>query len=251
MLGLVLAVLWPALTCPAQPSRPKTSYTDTTGEGLALVRELISQRPAENLELYGVLKMRDGAGKRREVPVRYSITVGEPSWQGIYETQATAQTRAEKLVVIHTPGLPNRYLFARADSAGGAVPEPAAVAATNAATALAGSDFWLTDLGLEFLHWPEQRVVNKQMRKGRPCKVVESVNPHTAAGAYRRVLSWIDNETGGLVRAEAYGQDNQLLKEFSLRHFTRVEGRWQLKEMEIRNEKTDTRTRLEFDLELK
>ncbi|MBI4327686.1 MAG: outer membrane lipoprotein-sorting protein, partial [Chloroflexi bacterium] len=242
---------WPDQSGAAQPSKPKTGYTNTTGEGLALARELISQRPAENLELYGVLKMRDGAGKRREVPVRYSIKAGEPNWQGIYETVGTPQLPAEKLVVSHTPGQPNLYLLARANRPGGTLPEPAAVTAANAATAFAGSDFWLTDLGLEFLHWPEQRVVKKQMRKGRQCQVVESVNPLTAAGDYRRVLSWIDNETGGLVRAEAYGHDDQLLKEFSLRHFTRVEGRWQLKEMEIRNEKTDSRTRLEFDLELK
>lgn len=251
MLGLVLALLWPDQPGAAQPSRPKTGYTDTTGEGLALVRELISQKPAENMELYGVLKIRDGTGKRSEVPVRYSIKAGELSWQGIYETQATAQTRAEKLVVIHTPDLPNRYLLAQTEGPANSFPDPVVLTNASGAIPFAGSDFWVVDLGLEFLYWPRQQLVKKEMRKGRACKVVESLNPLPDAGAYRRVLSWLDTETGGLIRAEAYDQDNRLLKEFSVRAFKKVEGRWQLKEMEIRNEKTDTRTRLEFDLELK
>ncbi len=251
MLGLALALFWSAMTSPAQPSRPKTGYTGRTDEGLAVVRELISQRPTENLELYGVLKMRDAAGKCREVPLKYSIQAGEPSWQGIYETQATAQTRAEKLVVIHTPDLPNRYLLAQTEGPASSFPDPVLLTNANGAIPYAGSDFWVVDLGLEFLYWPQQQLVKKEMRKGRACKVVESLNPLPAAGAYSRVLSWIDTETGGLVRAEAYDQDQRLLKEFSVRAFKKVEGRWQLKEMEIRNERTDTRTRLEFDLELK
>ena len=251
LLGLTLALFCLALPCPAQPSKPKTVYTDNTGEGLALVRELISQRPSEDMALYGVLKMRDGAGKRSEVPVKYSIKAGEPSWQGIYETQATAQTHAEKLVVVHTLDLPNRYLLAQAEGPANSFPDPFVLTNANAAIPFAGSDFWVVDLGLEFLYWPRQQLVKKEMRKGRACKVVESINPHPVAGAYSRVLSWLDTETGGLIRAEAYDQDNRLLKEFSVRAFKKVEGRWQLKEMEIRNEKTDTRTRLEFDLELK
>ena len=251
MLGLALAVLWPAMPCPAKPSRSKTGYTDTTGEGLALVRELISQRPTESMELYGVFKMRDGAGQRSEVPVKYSIKAGAPSWQGIYETQATAQTRAEKLIVIQTPGQSNRYLLAQAEGPASSYPDPVVLTNASAVIPLAGSDFWVVDLGLEFLYWPRQQLVKKEMRKGRACKVVESINPHPAADAYSRVLSWLDTETGGLIRAEAYDQDNRLLKEFSVRAFKKVEGRWQLKEMEIRNEKTDARTRLEFDLELK
>ena len=88
------------------------------------------------------------------------------------------------------------------------------------------------------------------MRKGRSCRVVESINPKPAPGAYTRVLSWIDLETDGIIRAEGYDDQNKLLKDFSIKRVKKIEGRVQLKEMEITNEKTDSRTSLNFNLEL-
>jgi hypothetical protein len=76
------------------------------------------------------------------------------------------------------------------------------------------------------------------------------MNPKPEGAGYARVLSWIDNETGGLLRAEAYGADQKLVKEFSLRSFKKVNGQWQLREMEIISYPADSRTRLEFELNL-
>jgi hypothetical protein len=109
-----------------------------------------------------------------------------------------------------------------------------------------GSDFWLADLGLEFLHWPGQRLVKTEMRRGRSCRVLESLASQPARTAYDRVVSWVDIETGGIVRAEAYRSGNQLIKEFSLRSVQKG----QLKEMQLRSPQTDSVSRLEFDLDL-
>jgi hypothetical protein len=86
------------------------------------------------------------------------------------------------------------------------------------------------------------------MRRGRSCRVLESINPKRVPGGYSRVVAWIDVETDGLIRAEAFDQDNKLLKEFSVGSFKKVKGKWELQDMEIRNERTDSRTRLEFNL---
>jgi hypothetical protein len=118
----------------------------------------------------------------------------------------------------------------------------------------ANSDFWLADLGLEFLHWPEQRIVQEariKMRKGRPCKVLESINPRPGAAGYTRVRSWIDAEKMQPILAEAYAPDNTLIKEFEIGSVTKVNGHWELKNMEMRNAKTDTQTVLEFKYEQK
>ena len=85
------------------------------------------------------------------------------------------------------------------------------------------------------------------MRKGRWCRVLESTQPQPAAGGYLRVVSWLDKETGGPILAEAYDRNNKLMKEFSIRSFTEVEGQWQLQEMEIRTVTNRSRTRLKFD----
>ena len=114
----------------------------------------------------------------------------------------------------------------------------------------ANSDFWIADLGLEFFHWPQQKVLPKttNLKRGRDYTLLESTNPNPATNGYSRVLSWIDKETGGILEAEAYDAQNKLLKVFEPKSFKKVNGQWELQEMEIRNVQTGSRTRLEFDL---
>jgi hypothetical protein len=162
----------------------------------------------------------------------------------------TNNAPAEVLVVTHEEPLPNRYQHFQAAPERSGRGTNVTLLGNAAAVPFAGSEFWLSDLGLEFLHWPEQRLLRHEMRKGRSCHVLESVNPDPQGAAYARVLSWIDIEHHGLLRAEAYGKNHKLVKEFSIGGFKKVDGKWQLKSMEIRNEQTDARTRLEFDLEI-
>ena len=111
----------------------------------------------------------------------------------------------------------------------------------------ANSDFWLCDLGLEFFHWPGQKIVKKEFARGRGCMVLESTNPST--NGYSRVLSWIDEESGGIVMERAYDAQDRLLKEFYPKDVKKVKGQWQVESLEIDNVQTGSRTRLEFDLE--
>ncbi len=112
----------------------------------------------------------------------------------------------------------------------------------------ANSDFWLCDLGLEFFHWPQQKVLKKEIKRSRGCTVLESTNPNPATNGYSRVVSWIDGESGGIVQAEAYDFNGKLLKEFTPKSFKKVNGQWQVGTMQMDNVQTGSRTRLEFDL---
>ena len=87
-------------------------------------------------------------------------------------------------------------------------------------------------------------------RHGTWCNVLESINPAPKSG-YARVLSWLDKESGGPVMAEGYDQSGRLLKEFSIKGFAKVQGEYQLKELQIQTTQAKTRTRLEFELEKK
>ncbi len=120
-------------------------------------------------------------------------------------------------------------------------------------TPFAGSDFWVADLGLEFFHWPAQKILPKtaNLKRGRDYTLLESTNPNPSTNGYSRVLSWIDKETGGILEAEAYDASGKLLKEFAPKSFKKINGQWELQEMEIRNVQTGSRTRLEFDLQPK
>ena len=160
----------------------------------------------------------------------------------------TVWSAAQKLTIIHTPGHPNEYQFAGGARAGEAAGQPARLTNDQAAVPFAGSDFWLMDLGLEFFHWPTQRLIKTEMRAGQVTKVLESVNPHPGAG-YARVITWLEKESGAPLVAEAYGSDGKLLKQFSIKHVKKVKGHYQLEEMQIRNFRTDSRTRIEYDFE--
>jgi hypothetical protein len=80
---------------------------------------------------------------------------------------------------------------------------------------------------------------------------LESTNPDPSTNSYLRVVSWIDSESGGIVQAWAYDSNNKLFKEFYPKDFKKINGQWQVEEMDIENDQTGSRTRLEFDLKQK
>jgi hypothetical protein len=119
-------------------------------------------------------------------------------------------------------------------------------------TPFAGSDFWLVDLALEFLHWPQQRVLKKEMKRDLFCDVLQSTNPAPGPGTYSRVVTWIAANRPDeivIVQGQAYDTKDKLLKEFNPKKVRKINGVWQLESMEIRNLQTGSRTRLEFNLE--
>ncbi len=224
---------------------PVTDPAEQIALGRALVADLRALQPRESVTNNAVLRMRDAKGRRSERRVEFRSVVESNRWSSWYIASGT-NGPATTLAVHHTASQPNRYLVRN----GAEDSEPlAALAGHETMRPFAGSDYWLADLGLEFFHWPEQRVIKKELRSGEACRVLESVNPKPTPGAYRRVVTWIDNDTLGIVHADAYDFDNKLLKEFAPKKFRKVKGQWQLEEMEIRNEQADTRTSIIFDLQ--
>ena len=89
------------------------------------------------------------------------------------------------------------------------------------------------------------------MRSSRPCFVLISANPHPAPGGYSRVKTWIEKESGQPLEALVYRADNtnKIFKSFSLDSVVKVNGRYQVKNMEIENGKS--RTQLVNEVEAK
>jgi hypothetical protein len=213
-------------------------------EARPLVAKLLGMRPEEDATNTGALRIRPREGAPLEVPVRIEIFSSPTNWTTVYETLPTTNgVTASRLAVIHTVGETNQYV----------VGDPAAsslklLPGCETWVPFAGSDFWIGDLGLEFLHWPQQRLLKKELRRSRSCGVLESTNPDSSAGGYARVVSWIDLDNLGIVHADAYDAQNKLLKEFDPTEFKKVQGQHQLEEMEMRNRRTGSHTWIKFSL---
>jgi len=222
--------------------------SDQPAAGLALAEKWRDAAPPENAEYKGALKIRNREGDTETVPLTFKIIKSDTNWQTVYEAAATVKTAAQKLVIVHAPGKSNEYYFAKGSSAGGAPGESLRLTSDQTAVAFAGSDFWLVDLGLEFFHWPSQRLLRTEMRKGQVAKVLESMNPRPGGG-YSRVVTWLEKESGAPILAEAYDANDKLLKQFSIKSVEKVKGQYQLQEMQISNPRTESRTRIEYDFE--
>jgi hypothetical protein len=218
------------------------ALSDAEIQGRQLAQQLCDARPETNFNQTGILQIRDAKGSRTNIPVTFKTIPGSDSWQFICD----AKGWIGEIAIIHKSNLPNTYLN-YAESV--LTLKPLADSEVN--RAFANSDFSYTDLGLEFFHWPAQKVLKKEIKRSRGCTVLESTNPNPATNGYSRVASWIDGESGGIVQAQAYDANGKLLKEFAPKSFKKVNGQWELQEMEIRNVQTGSRTRLDFDLKAK
>ena len=212
-------------------------------EGRQLAQQLREMRPAENSSLTGVVIMVRPKLRPRvvEVPVEFKTTVTATNWQTEYIARGTNAETTTVVTIQHADGEPTVFRIGADTLPGG----------TASMTPFAGSDFWLSDLGLEFLHWPGQHVINKEMKSGEACDVLESTNPAPPAGGYAKIVSWVDQDTGGIVQAWAYDARGRKLKFFEPKGFTKVRGQWQVDEMRINNEQTGTYTRLKFKFDEK
>jgi Outer membrane lipoprotein-sorting protein len=248
-LGLLTAVSAGAFTT--------NTLSNAERQGRQLAEQILEQRPAEDLTNTGELEIRNRDGKHFQISVTCKTIVTAADWRSVYAAKLT--NRTVMLFVIHTTARPNTYFydtnFTGQLPVSGDVPllghlfRSHQISGATLMSPFANSDFWVADLGLEFFHWPEQKILKPyEMRRGRACKVLESMDPHPSPNGYSRVVSWIDNETLGIVQAEAYDAKGKLLKEFYPKSFKKVNGQWELQEMEIRNDQTGSRTRLKLDL---
>jgi hypothetical protein len=240
--AVLSAVLLSILAARAQTTNGLSS-AEIKGRQLARkILDQLAQLPDAGLTNTGVLAIRDDNGQTTRVPVAFKIIVTATNWQTIYE--ATTKDGVEKLTIVRGPDQAGELSYVSA------VPFSMFGGGPLLDHPFAGSDFTVGDLDLAFFGWPEQKLLPKttELKRGRSYRLLESTNPHPSANGYSRVVSWIDQETDGILEAEAYDDRGRLLKEFYPKDFKKVHGQWELQSMEMDNDRTGSRSRLEFDL---
>jgi hypothetical protein len=227
--------------------------SDAEVQGEQLAQEILEQKPAYSFTNTGVLR----CIAEKEPPVQAvfiaAVNVRPTNWISVYQTIITNKNggKMETLKIVHDDGRQNFYTIMRSFFVESAPIEsgfaPLTWFGTQWVHSLEG-DFWPVDLGLEFFHWPDQKIIKKEFMRGRGCMVLESTNPDPGTNGYSRVDSWIDEQSHAIVQAEAYDENGRLLKVFDPKTVKKVNGQWELQDMEMRNVQTGSRTWIEFDL---
>jgi hypothetical protein len=249
---LVLAAMLIAFGARAQSTN---RLSEAEIEGRQLAQAILQERPATNLVQQGILRIEDSNRRVTTTQITFVTFVTNESWEAKYSVGQTinGSNAFIRLVIVHQNRQSSEYFVARDVFKAGddemialSIPKP--LNETEIMAPFADSDFWICDLGLEFFHWPDQKILKHESRRTRECAVLESTNPNPSPGTYSRVDSWIDNETLGIVHAEACDSNGKLLKVFDPKSFKKVNDQWELQDMEIRNVQTRSRTWIKFDL---
>jgi Outer membrane lipoprotein-sorting protein len=225
--------------------------SDAEIQGRNLAKQLADTKPDANT---GTFQIHDNTGKTTKISFKIGfIDVFYQRTNAAIFFQAYLTNKSENLLVMnHLDSSWGIYHYFNTDENSASLDpfrrEKYNLSEAEMTIPFVGSDFWICDLGLEFFHWPEQKIIKKEFARGRGCMVLESTNPNPSPNGYSRVDSWIDGETLGIVHAEAFDANGKLLKVFDPKSFKKVNGQWELQDMEIRNVQTGSRTRIEFDL---
>jgi hypothetical protein len=254
ILAAVAAIIFFAVGATAKTTN---DLSDAEIQGRQLAQQLCESKPTENLTNSGALQIRNSKGETTKLPLDCFVFATQTNWINFYKasrfegsvhSESTGYTdsftREFPIEITHFRDRLSIYKFKFPS------PEPSGLI-TNLYAPFADSDFWLADLGMEFFHWPEQKILKKEVKRSRGCAVLESTNPNPSANGYSRVVSWIDEESGGIVQAFAYDAQGKKLKEFYPKNFEKVNGQYQVQEMEMDNVQTGSRSRIEFDLNKK
>lgn len=105
----------------------------------------------------------------------------------------------------------------------------------NLAEPIEGSDIAWMDLSLAFLWWPGAITRGEEEVKGRMCYVLDIPAPARDFSGCSGVRVWIDPRISILLRAEAYGMDDQKLRRMEVKSFRKINERWFIKDIEVQS----------------
>ena len=114
-----------------------------------------------------------------------------------------------------------------------------------------GTDITYEDLALKFLYWSNAQMLGPETITAGNCWKLE-LRPGSSQSQYSRVVVWVHQNSGALMRLEGYDAKGQLAKRFSVVSAQKIQDRWYLKQMRIESfdpgtNKVTSRTYLEIN----
>jgi hypothetical protein len=113
-----------------------------------------------------------------------------------------------------------------------------------------GTGVTYEDLALNFIYWPDGRVLGDETVHARSCWKLQLTAPSRDT-QYANVFLWADKKSGALMRLEGYDAGGKLLKRFEVVATQKIDNRWFLKQMRVEEmqpgtNKVQSRTYLEI-----
>lgn len=101
------------------------------------------------------------------------------------------------------------------------------------AEGIRGTDLTYDDISLRFLYWANKvKQPNLETVKTRKCWVVD-LHAERKVGEYATVRIFVDRESGGLMRMQAYDWQGQMIKVLAVTSGMKVDGATVLKSMDV------------------
>jgi hypothetical protein len=223
---------------------------DPIGEGQALAKELRSVQLGIPGPINATFKIRKRDGTRVEHHVKKHTQKFENGWRDLFQiSKDPNNSESEWLWIDHPIGATPKYKLAVSQQLPTDPDSFQNIDSEQAMAPVGDSDFWMADLGLDFLHWPDQRIFESKItrRKGVGCKLLESSRPTRSLKGYYKVRSWISIEHGDIIYAEAFDINENKIKVFEVAGVEKIDGDWYLKGLKIRNIRDKSMSVLEFD----
>ena len=95
-----------------------------------------------------------------------------------------------------------------------------------------GTGVTYEDLALKFLYWSNPRLLGPETITTGNCWKLE-LRPGSNQSQYAKVVVWVHQNSGALMRLEGYDPKGQLIKRFNVVSAQKIEDRWFLKQMRI------------------
>ncbi len=110
----------------------------------------------------------------------------------------------------------------------------AKVSGVRFTSSVRGTDITYEDLALRFLYWPDAKVEGEDKVMVTNCWRLLVVPPRGEATAYAKVRLWIAQDSGALMKAEAFNEEGKRARVFTVRAGQKTpDGMWMLKQMRI------------------
>jgi hypothetical protein len=212
---------------------------DNAGSASAddLLNDVVARLPSDPLEITGELTVRRRKGVvKQKLGFSMNLDLGSVPSKAIYRITDGSGARYGKLEVRRTAGGAASYIYFNGeDTEPGSLPE--------LSTRILASDVSWADLTLSFLWWRGGRRMGDEEVIGRKCHIVEVDAPDSDRGSYSRVRLWIDVKHRMLLRAQAFHGEKPA-RTLWVRSLRKINDRWMIKDMEIQEPGSSTRTKL-------